>query len=197
MTTTLQPETRTDAAWLRLTLAGIGLAVVGLLMMGLTMLMTPPLAEGGSFRHAYDYVLTVAALPHGVGMFLTVLGFHRLQHGRDGRLGTAGVWLYGLCVTELVAQCAASVAAGSELIWGPLYPICAFGLMIALGLLAAGSWNVGLLPRWMLGFWPPLGLVGSFLGVGPIPLVFTAFLVLMAALLPRRSHELDDRSAAA
>ncbi len=184
-TTTTPAEARTDAAWLRVTLWGVGLAIVGLLMMGLIMLMAPPTYEG-DFQHAWDYVLTSAALPQGVGLFLVTLGFHRLQRGRDGRLGTAGVWLYGLCVTELIIQCMASVAAGSELIWGPIYPLCAFGLMIGLALLAAGSWKVGLLPRWMLAVWPPLGIVGSFLGIGPIPLVFVAFLVVLAVALPRR-----------
>jgi hypothetical protein len=182
-TTALQPATRSDASWLRLTLTGIGLAVIGLLMMGVTMLTAR--SSDGSYRAA-DYVLTSAALPQGVGLFLVTLGFHRLQRGRDGRLGTAGVWVYGVCMTELLIQCMASVAVGSELIWGPLYPICAFGLMIGLALLAAGSWRVGLLPRWMLGAWPPLGLVGSFLGIGPIPLLFVAFLVVMAVVLPRR-----------
>lgn len=186
MTTTVQPDARTDTAWLRLTLTGLGLAVVGVLMMGLAMLTTPPLAEGGTFRGTGDYLLTVAALPQGLGLFLTVLGVHRLQRGRDGRLGSAGVWVYGLCMAELVAQCTASVVVGAELIWGPLYPICAFGLMLGLALLAAGSWKVGLLPRWMLGAWPPLGLVGSFLGVGPVPLLFAALLVAMAVVLPRR-----------
>lgn len=186
MTTTLQPTARTDVAWLRLTLTGLGLAVVGVLLMGISMLIGPTVPEGGDFRHASDYVLTAAALPQGVGLFLTVLGFHRLQDGRDGRLGAAGVWVYGACMLELLVQCTASVAAGAELIWGPLYPICAFGLMAGLALLAAGSWRVGLLPRWMLGAWPPLGLVGSFLGVGPVPLVFAVFLVAMAFTLVRR-----------
>jgi hypothetical protein len=186
MTTTVLPsEARTDASWLRITLAGIGLAIVGLLMMGLTMLMAST-TSGGDFQHASDYVLTVAALPHGVGLFLTTLGFHRLQRGRDGRLGAVGIWVYGLCMAELVVQCLASVAAGFELVWGPVYPLCALGLMVGLALLAAGSWRVGLLPRWMLGVWPPLGLLGSFLGIGPIPLFFVAFLVLLAVVLIRR-----------
>jgi hypothetical protein len=42
----------------------------------------------------------------------------------------------------------------------------------------------------MLGAWPPLGLVGSFLGIGPIPLLFVAFLVTLAVLLPRRAAAL-------
>jgi hypothetical protein len=187
-----EPDARTDASWLRLTRLGIVLAVIGLLMLGPTMLFATTTSEG-DFQHGWDYVLTAAALPHGIGLFLVVLGFHRLQHGRDGRLGTAAVWLYGICVTELVIQCAASLAVGSELRWGPLYPLCALGLMVALALLAAGSWSTGLLPRWMLAVWPPLGLVGSFLGIGPIPLVFAVFLVAMAVLLASRVHESETR----
>lgn len=171
---------------LRLTLAGLGLAIVGVLMMGITLLIGTTTATGSSFQHVGDYVVTVAALPHGLGLLLAVYGFHRLQRGRDGRLGTAGVWVYGICMTELVIQCTASIVARSELIWGPVYPLCAFGLMIGLALLSAGSWRVGLLPRWMLGVWPPLGLVGSFLGLGPIPLVFAVFLVLVGVTLARR-----------
>jgi len=190
-TTTLQPEARTDAFWLRLTLVGIGIAIVALLVMGLGMLTgqiagAPGSSGGGDFQGASDYVLTATALPQGVGLLLAALGFHRLQHGRDGRLGTAGIWVYGLCMTELIIQCMASVAAGSELVWGPIYPLCALGLMVGLALLAAGSWKVGLLPKWMLGVWPPLGLVGSFLGIGPIPLVFVAFLAVLGVALPRR-----------
>jgi len=184
------PRSRTDAFWLRLFLSGVVLAVIGLLMMGLTMLAAT--TSEGRFHHVADYVLTVAALPHGLGLFLLTLGFHRLQDGRDGRLGTVGVWIYGSCMAELVVQCMASVVDGSELEWGPLYPICAFGLMIGLALLAAGSWKVRLLPRWMLALWPPLGLVGSFLGIGPIPLVFAIFLVALAVLLPRRQESLGQ-----
>jgi hypothetical protein len=177
--------TATDTRWLRLSLLGIGLAIVGLLMMGLTMLLATTTDEG-DFQHGADYVLTSAALPQGVGLFLFTLGFHRLQHRRDGRLGTVGVWVYGLCMAELVIECMASVLVGAELRWGPLYPLCAFGLMIGLALLVAGSWRVGLLPKWLLGFWPPLGLVGSFLGIGPIPLLFVVFLLVVGVLLPRR-----------
>jgi hypothetical protein len=190
-TTTLPAETRTDTFWLRVTHVGVALAVVGLLMMGLTMLLAPSTYGGGyHYHHLSEYVLTSAALPQGIGLVLVTLGFHRLQRGRDGRLGTIGVWIYVLCMTELVIQCMASVAVGTELIWGPLYPVCAFGLMIGLALLAAGSWRVGLLPTWMLAAWPPLGLVGSFLGIGPIPLVFVAFLVTLALVLPRRMAHL-------
>ena len=184
-TTTLRPTVTHDAATLRSTMAGVALAVVGVLAMGVTML-TPALPEGGTFRGAADYVLTAAALPQGIGLLMVVSGVHRLQHGRDGRLGTAGVWAYAACMAELLVQCTASLAVGAEVIWGPLYPVCAFGLMVGLALLAAGSWRVGLLPRWMLAVWPPLGLVGSFLGIGPLPFVFAALLVALGVVLRAR-----------
>lgn len=189
--TTVPPAVRTDATWLRITLVGIGVGILGVLLMGVSMLTglgadAPGGDSGGDFNGFGDYLLTAAALPQGVGLVLATLGVHRLQHGRDGRLGAAGVWVYGVCMTELVIQCMVSVAIGAELIWGPAYPLCAFGLMVGLVLLAAGSWRVGLVPRWMLALWPPLGLLGSFLGVGPIPLLFVVFLALLAVVLARR-----------
>lgn len=190
--TTTQPAIRTDASWLRITLIGVGLAIIGLLTLGLCMVLGPaPAVPGGgtddaSFQGLADYVFTAAALPQGAGLLMLTLGFHRLQHGRDGRLGRVGVWVYAVCMAELVVQCTASLFAGSELIWGPAYPLCALGLMVGLALLAAGSWRVGLLPRWMLAIWPPLGLVGSFFGIGPIPLAFVVFLVVLGVVLPRR-----------
>jgi hypothetical protein len=186
MTTTTLPTTSDETTgWLRLTRIGIAVAVVGLVAMDLAMLFGD-LNDGGELHDVSGYAGTAAALPQGVGLLMTVLGVHRLQRGRDGRLGRAGVWVYGLCMTELVIQCTASAVVGRELIWGPLYPLCAFGLMGGLALLAAGSWRVGLLPRWMLAAWPPLGLIGSFLGIGPIPLVFALFLVVLGPRLPGR-----------
>ena len=191
-TTAADTGTITGASWLRITLAGIVLAIVGLLMMGLAMLFGQH-TENGPYEYPADYLITAAALPHGVGLFLTVLGYHRLQRGRDGMLGRIGVWLYGICMAELVIQCMASLVAGEELIWGPAYPVAAVGLMVGLVLIAASSWNVGLLPTWMLAIWPPLGLLGSFLGIGPIPLLFAIFLGAIAYLLPRRARALDGR----
>lgn len=183
-----RPTTSADPAWLRRTHVGIALGILGLVTMGIGMLLTRNEHQpaGYPFQGWADYLLTAAAVPQGVGLFLATLGFHRLQHGRDGRLGTIGVWVYGLCMIELVTQCVVSLVDGSEIIWGPAYPICALGLMIGLALLAAGSWSVGLAPRWMLALWPPLGLVGSFFGIGPIPFGFAVFLVVLALTLQRR-----------
>ena len=192
-TATDHPITRIDASWLRPTQVSLVVGAIGVLSMGISMVTgqaasAPGGGGEGAFHGVGDYVLTASALPQGIGLFIAVLGFHRLQGGRDGRLGTIGVWIYGLCMAELVIQCTVSLVAGSELIWGPIYPLCAFGLMVGLAFLAAGSWSVGLAPRWMLAVWPPLGLLGSFLGVGPIPLVFAVFLLTLAVVLGRPLH---------
>lgn len=175
------------ASALRLTRIGIVLAVIGILTMAVSMLSAAQ--DSGPFRTAADYVVTAAALPHGIGLFLALLGIHRLQAGRDGRLGIAGLWVYGVCMAELLVQCVASLFARAELIWGPLYPLCSVGLAIGLALFVAGSWRVGAVPRWMLVLWPLLGLFGSFLGVNPVPFVFVAFLVTLAIIVPARVRD--------
>lgn len=183
--TILRPTVRDDATWLRLTRVGAAVAIVGIAIMCPTYLFWTTV-DGGEFKYAADYWLTAAALPLGSGLLLHTVGVHRLQHGRDGRLGTAGTWLFGACIVELVVQCMASVVVGAELRWGPTYVLCAFGTFVGLALLAAGSWRVGLVPRWMLGVWPPLGLLGAFFGVGPVPFVLAAFLVAVEVVLGRR-----------
>jgi hypothetical protein len=183
--TTLQPAVRSDATWLRTIRIGTGLAVVGLAVLAMTLTFWTTSSQG-DFQYTADYWLTMPALPIGVGLVMHAYGVHRLQHGRDGRLGRVGVWVYALCSAELVVQCMASAAVGAELRWGPSYLLCALGSFVGLVLLAAGSWRVGLVPRWMLGIWPPLALFGSWAGQGLIPLVLGAFLVLFVVVLGRR-----------
>jgi hypothetical protein len=187
-TITAASSVQDDTTWLRRTHLGLALGILGVLAMAAGMLMTrnEHMPEGYTYQGIGDYILTASALPQGIGLFLATLGFHRLQHGRDGRLGTIGVWVYGLCLLELVIQCMTGVVVGYETIWGPAYPLCSLGLLVGLALLAAGSWNVGVLPRWMLAVWPPLGVIGSFFGLGPIPLFFAGFLVAVAFVLRAR-----------
>lgn len=184
-TSTLEPTTHDDATWLRITGAGIGIATVGLLILGATLMFTTTVDEG-DFRYGADYWLTAAALPVGAGLILHTLGVHALQRGRDGRLGTIGTWIFVLCSAELILQCMVSVAVGAEVRWGPSYPVCAFGAFVGLALLAAGSWRVGLVPRWMLGVWPPLMLLGSWGGQGPVPGLLAIFLVAFGVVVRRR-----------
>jgi hypothetical protein len=189
--TSLQSAVRDDSRSLRLLRAGVTSALLGLLVLWATTTFARTVDEG-DFKYAGDYWLTAAALPLGVGLVLHATAVHRLQHGRDGRLGAVGTWLYTLCCAELVVQCMASVVVAAELRWGPTYVVSTLGTFVGLALIAAGSWRAGLLPRWLLGVWPPVGLLGSWFGIGPIPLLLGLFLVTTAVLAHHRPHATGD-----
>jgi hypothetical protein len=183
--TALQPTVRTDATWLRLMWIGIASATVGLVVLALSQTFWTT-SSGGDFKYAADYWMTAPAFPIGIGLMLHAFAVHHLHHGRDGRLAAVGVWLFAVFSSVIVVQCMASLPAGEELRWGPAYPLCALGSFIGLALLAAGSWRAGLLPRWILGIWPPLTLLGSWAAQSLIPIALAAFLVATRIVIGRR-----------
>jgi hypothetical protein len=174
-----------DRTWLRLVQASIAVGIVGLVVFGYVGLAFTTISEG-DFRYTADYWYTGCGLPIAVAGIGIALGVHRLQHGRDGRLGRIGVWVNTLALAELFVQLGCSVAVGAELRWGPSYVLATLLTFVGVALLAAGSWKGGLLPRWMLGIWPLVWILGSFAGTGPVPFVLAAFLVLLGVVLTRR-----------
>ena len=145
--------------------------------------------SGGAFRYTADYWETAVGLPltlMGVGH---TLGVHKLQRGADGRLGTLGVWVNTLALAELFVQLTVSLVEGAEVRWGPSYPICVLLSFVGTALLAAGSWRSGLLPRWMLGAWPFLWVLGSIGSFGATPVLLAVFFVPFGVILTRRVHE--------
>jgi hypothetical protein len=174
----------TDASRLRLLQASIALAVGSVLVLGYTILFTTTVDQG-DFHYAADYWLTATGLPLAIAGIGIALAIHRLQHGADGRLGATGVWINTLALAELFVQLAASVAVGAELRWGPMYVLSTFLTFLGTALLAAGSWRSGLAPRWMLGVWPVLWVLGSFAGTGPVPGVLAVFLVFFGVVVTR------------
>lgn len=181
---TLQRGTRSQTSWLRLMSVGSYLASVGLAVLALTQTFWTT-SSGGDFKYAADYWMTAPALPIGLGIVLHAFAIHRLQRGHDGRLGGIGVWLFAMSSAVIVVLCMVSLALGAEVRVGPAYPVCALLSFVGLGLLTAGSWRAGLLPRWMLGAWPPLMLLGSWAGQSLIPLIFAGFLIASRAIIGR------------
>ena len=184
-TTALPAAASRDTGWLLRLRAATVVAAVFLVALAATNLFWP--LRGGAFTSTSDYLGTGNALPLAIGLISTVIAFHRVHSGADGRRGAIGTWIYALCSLEIVVQCLASLPAGRELIWGPLYPLCTIGSSIGLAFLAAGAWRSGLAPKWMLAIWPPLGVVGSWLGIGPVPVLYAAFLVTLVAVVCRRA----------
>lgn len=154
---------------------------------GLLVFTTTNGGNEGDFTHTADYWLTGVGIPAALASLLLLIAVRQLQGGRDGRLGQAGLLINSLSCLLLAAQMTAGVAAGSEVRWGPSYPLATAAAFIGLSLFAAGSWRLGLLPRWMLALWPVIWVIGSMAAAGPTPLILTAFFITMAILLTRRA----------
>ena len=87
-------------------------------------------------------------------------------------------------MAELFVQLLASVATSTEQQWGPSYILFTGLGFVGHALLAAGSWRTGVMPRWMLGMWPLVWVLGSFAAVaGPLPLLLIAFYVALGAIV--------------
>lgn len=186
-TSTLNAPARvpTDTTWLRLVQVSLAACLVPLVIFAVAGTYYTTISEG-DFKYAADYWYTATGLPFALVGIAHTLGVHKLQHGADGRLGTIGVWINTIAMTELFAQLLTSVVTGSEVRWGPSYPIFSALSFVGVALLAAGSWRVGLLPRWLLGLWPLLWMLGTFAGYGLMPLVLGAFFVVFGVTLTRR-----------
>ena len=144
-------------------------------------------SDGGAFKYTADYWYTALGLPlAAVGLF-HAMGVYHLQEGLTGRRGKVGLWINSVCCVELFVQVLGSLVTASETRWGPAYPLSALGTAIGLGLLAAGSWRVGVFPRGLLGIWPVVWIAGSFFAVGATPLLLAAYYVAFWVVLTRRT----------
>ena len=183
---TLPTKAQTDAIWLRLVQLCLAAAIVPLAIFAVVGTFFTTISAG-HFRYAADYWYTGVGLPITLAGIGIALGVHKLQHGADGRLGTIGAWVNTLALVELFAQLLASVLTSAEVRWGPSYPVCTLLSFVGVSLLAAGSWRTGLLPRWMLGVWPLVWILGSLAAVGPSPVLLIVFFVAFGITLTRRT----------
>lgn len=182
---TAPSRAQSDATWLRLAQLSVAASLVPLVVFAVVGTFFTTISEG-DFRYTADYWYTAMGLPFALVGIGLALGVHKLQHGADGRLGTIGVWVNTIALTELFVQLLVSVAIGAEVRWGPSYPIFTVLSFVGVALLAAGSWRTGLLPRWLLGLWPALWILGTFAASGPMPLLLAGFLVAFGVTLTRR-----------
>ena len=187
-TVTLPIRAQTETTWLRLAQLSLTLAVPALAVFAIVGTFFTTISEG-DFRYTADYWYTGVGLPITLAGTGLALGVHKLQHGADGRLGMVGVWVNTLALTELFAQLLASLVVSAEVRWGPAYPVCTLLSFIGVALIAAGSWRTGLLPKWMLGVWPLIWIVGSLAAKGPTPLLLVAFFIAFGLTLTRRIRD--------
>ena len=178
----------TALAWVRGALAVQILSSIA--FAAISMLVPTSTTDGGRFRHAGDYWFTAIGLPIIIAEVVLLVALWRVQEGRAGRLGRAGLIIAGAALVELFVQIGASLALATEERCGPSYVVASFLTFVGHGLFVAGSWRVGLLPRWLLGIWPVVWIGGSFFAVAPAaPLLLAAFYAVMAVTLERRSGQ--------
>lgn len=140
-----------------------------------------------TFHHTGDYWLAAAGLPTAVSASVLLFALWGLQPDARRRLTRTGATLnaIGLAVLFVILTC--SVATGTEVRWGPAYPVAVLVTFIALALFVAGTWRTGMFPKPLLGAWPVIWLLGAYAAQGASPLILAALYIAMAALILRRT----------
>ena len=169
-------------------LAALVLGMVSTMTFAGIAVLATTTSGGGRFQHGADYWYTACGVPIAIAEIVLVSALWALQDGRAGRLGRTGMVLTVTAQAVLTVGLVASVVLGVEEQWGGTYVVATLVTFIGHGLFVAGSWRVGLLPRWLLGVWPVVWVIGSFAAQGATPLLLTAFYAAMAVLLARRAR---------
>jgi hypothetical protein len=136
--------------------------------------------DGHPFQHAADYWLTGLGIPLCLSGLVIVHSMHGLAAGRDGRRGQWGVWVFTVPSLVFIALFVDGLVQAEASSWGPTYLLCVLATDTGLGLLVAGLWRTGLLPRKVLALWWIGWLVGGPLGPPAAPLLLSAAYVTLA-----------------
>ncbi len=140
-----------------------------------------------TFHHTGDYWLAAIGLPTAVSASILLFALWGLQpHARPG-LTRAGAAVNVIALTLLFAILACSVATGTEVRWGPAYPLAVLATFVGHALFVAGTWRTGLFPKPLLAAWPVIWLIGAYAAQGASPLILAAFYAAMAGYVVRRT----------
>jgi hypothetical protein len=151
-------------------------------------LATTTTGDGKPFQHAADYWVTGLGIPLCLSGLVIVHAVHAFAADRTGRRARSGLVVFTIAALVFVAMFVDALVAGESSSWGPTYLLCVLGTDVGLGLLVAGLWRDGLLPRKVLALW----WIGWFLG-GPLsapaaPLLLSAVYVVLAAQFRSRER---------
>jgi hypothetical protein len=181
--TTTPDRIKTYLGWAR---GAAALGVASALVEATTLTFTKA-GGSGHFKYAADYWLTAAGPGHAIACVVLVLAVHRLQDGRDGRLGAAAVIVNAVACAVLTVQMAVGLITSTEAEWGPVYPLATLASFVGLSLFAKASWRAGVVPRALLAAWPVVWVIGSMAAFGPTPLLLSALYVALVVVLARRA----------
>lgn len=168
----------------RTALAAMALGTIALVAYaGIALLATrtADLQDGSAYQHAGDYWFTGIGVPIGLASMVLLAAAYRMLGARANRLALAGVVVNTVSLAVLVVMLGYCVVIGHEAQWGPTYVVGTLGTFVGHALFSAGAWRSGLLPRWVLGLWPLVFVLGSFGAVlAPGPLLLVALYAVIA-----------------
>jgi hypothetical protein len=148
-------------------------------------LLAPP-SSGSHLSTAADYAFTALLIPFVLAMLAAITMLHRMQDGRDGRLGKAGYIAASIALAAFIPCAIDSLATGNAQALGPLYILAILGSIAGLILFAIGSFRARVLPRWAGPLLPLAWLLGGPVATAALrgaTLILAAALTLIALTL--------------
>jgi hypothetical protein len=149
-------------------------------------LLAPP-SSSSHLSTAADYAFTALLFPFVLAMIAVITMLHRMQHGKDGRLGKAGYIVVSVALAAFIPCGIDSLATGNAQALGPVYILAILGSFAGLILFAIASFRAPVLPRWAGPLLPLAWLLGgpvataSFRGA---TLILAAAYTVIALTLP-------------
>lgn len=181
-----EPSDRIEAA-LRRARAALWLGAAAAVALAAIVLFVTTTSDEGPFHHAGDYALTATGIPCMLALVTLLPALRTLQHGRDGRLGKAGIAIATAAAAVLTGIFVYGLAAATASSLGPTYVLASLGTILGVGLCAAGCWRTRLLPRWLVVLWVVAWVGGSMLPIAKAgPFLLAVVYAAMALLLPQR-----------
>lgn len=160
-------------------------------------LATTTTPDGHPFGHAADYWFTGLGIPLCLSGLMVVQSMHTLARGHDGRRGRWGVWVFTIPAFVFSALFVDALLTAEASSWGPTYLLCVLASDVGLGLLVAGLWRTGLLPRKVLALWWVGWFLGGPLGPPAAPLLLSAAYVVLGVSVARSKLEVPVSSLGA
>jgi hypothetical protein len=151
-------------------------------------LLAPP-SSGSHLSGAADYAFTALLFPFVLATFAAITMLHRMQDGKDGRLGLAGYIAASVALAAFIPCGIDSLATGNAQALGPVYILAILGSLAGLSLFAIGSFRARVLPRWAGPLLPLAWLLGGPLATSAFrgaTLILAAAFSVIALTLPDR-----------
>jgi hypothetical protein len=149
-------------------------------------LLAPP-SSGSHLSTAADYTFTALLIPFVLVVLAAIAMLHRMQDGKDGRLGKAGYIAASIALAAFIPCAVDSLATGNAQALGPLYILAVLGSAAGLILFAIGSFRARVIPRWAGPLLPLAWLLGGPVATAAVrgaTLILAAAFTLIALALP-------------